>query len=108
MRDSNRHATAELQRQGYDEILWFPHTRHGNLHYSKKRGNYRGIDLWNMWDGECINSDGEAVHLAVKTNRWDSAKKINAWLQDKKNFKVLAINVKTKENFRVEIREYCS
>lgn len=105
MRSSNSFAVAELQKMGYDHIWLKRHTRYGDYHYSKK-GNYYGIDLWNMWDGICIDENGEAVFLAIKTNRWDSSKKIKAWLEDKKNFKVLSINVETKGIKKIKIRKF--
>lgn len=105
MRSSNSFAIGELQKMGYDHIWLKRHTRFGDYHYSKD-GNYYGIDLWNMWDGICINSDGEAVYLAIKTNRWDSAKKIRKWLENKKNFKVLSINVETKGIKKMRIRKF--
>ena len=105
MRSSNRKAVLHLLKLGYDDIWLKPHTRRHDLIYTTGEW-YRALDLWNLFDGVCFDSNGNLVLLQIKTNAWASKKRVEEFLSDKKNLKVLVINVKYGKMWTVEVREY--
>ena len=105
MRFSNRKAVLWLLKSGYDEIWLKPHIRRTDLVYTVGEW-YRALDLWNLFDGVCFNEAGDIILIQIKTNAWASKKPIEDFLADKKNLKVLVINVKYGKKWTVEVREY--
>ena len=106
MRASNRKAVLWLLGNGYDDIWLKAHTKRLDLIYAVGEW-YRALDLWNLFDGICINENGEAVFFQVKTNAWAKAQPIKDFLEDKKNFKVLVINVRgQKKKWDILVRKY--
>jgi len=105
MRVSNRKAVLWLLKSGYDDIWLKPHTKRHDLIYNTGEW-YRALDLWNLFDGICFDTDGNIILIQIKTNAWASKKPIEDFLSDKKNLKVLVINVKYGKKWVVEMREY--
>ena len=95
MRFSNRKAVLWLLKNGYDEIWLKPHTKRTDLVYTVGDW-YRIIDLWNLFDGICFDSEGNICLLQIKTNNWANETDIINFLSDKKHLKALSINVKGK------------
>ena len=106
MRSSNRKAVLHLLKLGYDEIWLKPHTRRQDLIYTIGEW-YRAIDLWNLFDGVCFDSDGNLILLQIKTNAWAKEKPIKDFLLDKNHLIALSLNVNRHENkWVVSAREY--
>jgi len=93
MRSSNRKAVLWLLKNGYDEIWLKPHGRRQDLVYNRGEW-YRALDLWNLFDGICFDEKGNIVLLQIKTNAWAPEKPFTDFLSDKKNLRILSINVK--------------
>ena len=106
MRWSNRKAVNYLLEHGYDEIWLKAHGRRQDLTYCQGAW-YRALDLWNLFDGVCIDEGGTITFLQIKTNAWASKEPILKWLKKVNGIKVLVINVKYKERtHEVLLREY--
>lgn len=109
MRASNKLAREWLLSNGFDEIWFKRHTRKPDrfytkdLHLVKERGimvqrpYYYGIDLWNLFDGICFDTETHSVvFFQVKTNNWPNPK---AYKQFKYlSIVILFINVKKVKN----------
>ena len=106
MRFSNRKAVMWLLKNGYDEIWLKAHGRRQDLVYN--RGDwYRALDLWNLFGGICFDEKGNIVLLQIKTNAWASEKRFREFLADKKNLRILSINVLGKfKKWEVLTRQY--
>jgi len=105
MRSSNRKAVMWLLKEGYDDIWLKPHTRRHDLVYTRGEW-YRALDLWNLFDGICFDEGGNIILIQIKTNAWPPKKPILDFLVDKKNIKVLAINVfRKKGRWDVKVRD---
>ena len=106
MRVSNRKAVLHLLKNGYDDIWLKPHGRRHDLVYNTGEW-YRALDLWNLFDGVCFNEEGEAIFFQIKTNAWAKASPIIDFLADKKNLKVLVVNVRGKgRKWDILVRKY--
>ena len=107
MRASNRKAVLWLLKNGYDDIWLKAHGRRHDLVYTTGEW-YRALDLWNLFDGICIDEGGNVVFIQIKTNAWATEQPIFDFMRDKKNMKVLSINVyKKKGRWDVKVRAYC-
>jgi len=105
MRASNRKAVMWLLQNGYDDIWLKPHGRRHDLVYTRGEW-YRALDLWNLFDGICFDEGGNIVLIQIKTNAWPPKQPILDFLIDKKNLKVLAINVfKKGSRWEVKVRD---
>ncbi len=106
MRWSNRKAVNYLLEHGYDEIWLKAHGRRQDLTYCQGAW-YRALDLWNLFDGVCIDEGGIVTFLQIKTNAWAKEKPLKQFAKDHKNIKVLSINVKGEKNkWNVYTKEY--
>jgi len=96
MRYSNRKVVNYLLDKNYSEIWLKPHGRRHDLVYkNKEKGSwYRALDLWNLYDGICLDPDGHIVFIQIKTNAWAKAKPIEEWVKKVKHSKVMVFNVK--------------
>jgi len=107
MRSSNRKAVMWLLKNGYDDIWLKPHGRRHDLVYTRGEW-YRALDLWNLFDGICFDDEGTVVFIQIKTNAWPPNQPIFDFMRDKKNIKVLCINVyKVKSRWDVKVRAFC-
>ena len=105
MRFSNRKAVLWLLKNGYDDVWLKAHTKRTDLTYTQGEW-YRVIDLWNLFDGICFDEGGNIVLIQIKTNAWPPNKPILDFIADKKNVKVLAINVfKVGSRWDVKVRD---
>ena len=96
-----------LLKEGYDDIWLKPHGRRQDLVYTRGEW-YRALDLWNLFDGICFDDGGNIVLIQIKTNAWPPSQPIFDFMRDKKNIKVLCINVyKVKSRWDVKVRAYC-
>jgi hypothetical protein len=106
MRSSNRKAVLYLLKNGYDEIWLKAHGRRQDLVYTRGEW-YRALDLWNLFDGICFDSDNNIIMLQIKTNAWAKSKPLQTFADTHNNTKVLSINVKgEKGKWIVYTREY--
>ena len=106
MRFSNRKAVNYLLGKGYDDIWLKAHGRRHDLVYTLGEW-YRALDLWNLFDGICFDTEGKIVLLQIKTNAWAQEKLFKDFLKNKKNLIVLIINVKgSGRKWEVLTRQY--
>ena len=105
MRFSNRKAVLWLLDNGYDDIWLKPHGRRHDLVYTTGEW-YRALDLWNLFDGICLDKGGKLVLLQIKTNAWAKEAPIKEFLVGKHGFSAMSINVKYGKKWTVSIREY--
>jgi hypothetical protein len=96
MRSSNRKVVLYLLKQGYTEIWLKAHGRRHDLVYKDdgKDTWYRALDLWNLFDGICLDPDNNLVFLQLKTNAWAKEAPLKDWVKKVKNSKVMSFNVK--------------
>lgn len=96
MRYSNKKAREWMLKNGMDDIWFKAHGKRHDLVYSRT-GNYRCLDLWNLFDGICI-FDGRPVFFQVKTNAWANSIRLIQWVKTHMmGVYVLSINVKGSE-----------
>jgi hypothetical protein len=106
MRFSNRKAVMWLLKNGYDEIWLKSHGRRQDLIYNRGEW-YRALDLWNLFDGICFDKMGNIILIQIKTNAWAAEKPFKEFLADKKNLRILSINVRGKlKTWEVLTRNY--
>ena len=106
MRASNRKAVLYLLKNGYDEIWLKAHGRRQDLVYTRGEW-YRALDLWNLFDGICFDSDNNIIMLQIKTNAWAKTIPLQTFADTHNNIKVLSINVKGEgRKWIVYTREY--
>ena len=109
MRASNKLVREWLLSNGYDEI-WFKAHGKRNDYVFTQRGKYLAQDIWNLFDGICIDPTGHIVFLQMKTNSWASEKDFNKF-QRKCNARILSFNVtntlkECKGKYKVFVRAY--
>ncbi len=119
MRHSNTIIKDWLLKNNYTQIWFKAHTRNHDMIYTQK-GNYRAIDLWNLFDGICINQDDNKIcFIQAKTNAWAKQKPLAEFAYNysvtvlsfnvtnkRKECKTKLKNGKTKKTFKVFLREY--
>ncbi len=106
MRASNRKAVMWLLKNNYDEIWLKPHVRRADLVYTRGEW-YRALDLWNLFDGICFDSDNNLVFIQIKTNSWAKEPPLKTFAETHKNIKILSINVKNvKGSWEILTRQY--
>ena len=109
MRESNRKAVLYLLDRSFSDIWLKAHTRHHDLIYSTKKNWYRCIDLWNLFDGICLDPFKNLVFLQLKTNAWAKEQPMLDWTKKVKHSKIISINVKystTLKSWTVLLRTY--
>lgn len=109
MRESNRKAVLYLLDKGYIDIWLKAHGRRHDLIYGTKKNWYRCLDLWNLFDGICIDAWGNLVFLQLKTNAWAKEQPLKDWTKKVRHSKVLSINIKfstTLKKWQVLLRTY--
>lgn len=109
MRESNRKVVLYLLDRGYKDIWLKAHTRRHDLVYSTKTNWYRALDLWNLFDGICIDPFNNIVFLQLKTNSWAKEQPLIDWTKTVKHSKVMSFNVKystTLKRWEVHERTY--
>jgi hypothetical protein len=111
MRSSNRKVVLYLLDKGYTEIWLKAHGRRHDLIYKDNTSNswYRALDLWNLFDGICIDPWGNLVFLQLKTNSWAKEAPLLAWVKKVKHSKVMSLNCKystTLKNWTILERTY--
>ena len=105
MRQSNKKAVKWLLENGYDEVWLKAHTKFSDLVYSNF-GNYKALDIFNLWDGIAITQEDGVFFIQIKTNSWAKEQPIIDWCT-KYKAKALSINVKRyKEEWNVMVRRY--
>ena len=92
MRASNSKVKDWLLEHGFTQIWFKPHTKRHDLVYTQQ-GNYRALDLWNLFDGACFHVHGYLVLLQMKTNSWAKSSPIEDFLKKTRNLKVMSFNV---------------
>lgn len=98
MRVSNKLAVKWCLEHGIDDIWLKPHGKRTDTHYCK-RGNYRALDLFGLFDGIAW-FDRKIVFLQIKTNKWASEKPFRHFLKDRDCF-ILSINVCKSKNSKI-------
>ena len=96
MRSSNRKVVLYLLDKGYTEIWLKAHGRRHDLVYKDNTTNswYRALDLWNLFDGICLDPWGNLVFLQLKTNSWAKEQPLIDWVKKVKHSKVMSLNCK--------------
>lgn len=96
MRSSNRKVVLYLLDKGYTEIWLKAHGRRHDLVYKDNSKNswYRALDLWNLFDGICLDPWNNIVFLQLKTNAWAKEEPLASWTKKVKNSKVMSFNIK--------------
>jgi len=114
MRASNKLVRKWLLENNYDQIWFKPHGKRNDLVFTK-RGNYLAQDIWNLFDGLAINSEGYLALLQMSTTQWHSKKKYEDFAKKVKGVEILNFMVtdKRKECQRInkdgtvsKIRDY--
>ena len=108
MRASNKRASAYLLDNGYDEIWLKAHGKNPDT-TKTQHGNYKALDLWNLFDGICFFKS-TPIFLQIKTNAWAKPSPITSF-QKRRNIHVMIINVTNKlascnGNWMVFTRDY--
>jgi hypothetical protein len=95
MRSSNRKVVLYLLDKGYTEIWLKAHGRRHDLVYKDNTKNswYRALDLWNLFDGICLDPNNGIVFLQLKTNAWAKEEPLKEWAKKTKS-KVMSFNCK--------------
>ena len=111
MRNSNRIAKEWMLKNGYDDIWFKQHTRHKDTIYTQHY-NYKATDLWNLFDGICLDGSHYLVFFQISTNSFHKDEPYIEWMRRKINFgvhdniKCLLIVVKLKNRrWVVETKE---
>lgn len=110
MRASNKMVREWLLQNGYDEIWFKPHGKRNDYVFTKK-GNYMAQDIWNLFDGICINNWGYVYFLQVKTNNWAKKSDFEKFIRKTAQTHILSFNVTNKrkecnKKYKVLVREY--
>lgn len=110
MRASNKMVREWLLKNGYNDIWFKMHSKRNDLVFTQN-GNYLASDLWNLFDGICIDPSGFIVFLQMKTNSWAKEKPIKDFVKKVKGCFALSFNVtnKLKEcrgHYKVFVRDY--
>ena len=111
MRASNKLVREWLLSNGYDQIWFKAHTNRSDSVFTQK-GKYLATDLWNLFDGMCIDSTGEyVVFLQMKTNSWAKEEPIKNFIKNKTGCFALSFNVTNKlknckGKYTVHVRDY--
>ena len=92
MRISNGHAIQHLLQQEYSHIWLKAHTKFKDRIVCKD-SKYYALDLWNLYDGLCFDTEGFLWAIQVKTNAWAKAKPIIDFQKDHK-INCIVLNVK--------------
>lgn len=96
-----------MQQHGMDDIWFKSHGKRHDLVYANK-GNYKCLDLWNLFDGICWWGDSP-VFFQTKTNSWANSNTLIAFIKNKLfGIKILSINVQgtEKKGWAVKARLY--
>lgn len=99
-----------LLREGYDQVWFKAHTARNDVVFTQK-GKYLATDLWNLFDGICIDPAGFIVFLQMKTNSWAKEKPIKDFVKRVKGCFALSFNVtnkrvECKNHYKVFVRDY--
>lgn len=99
-----------LLENHYDDIWFKPHGKRNDLVFTQG-GNYLAQDIWNLFDGICLDPDGYLVFLQMKTNAWAKGEPIRKFLKKTHCLQVLSFNVTNKlkdckGRYKVKVREY--
>ena len=100
-----------LLKNGYDNIWFKAHTARNDKVFTQK-GSYLATDLFNLFDGMCIDSTGSMiVFLQMKTNAWAKEKPIKDFIKKKDGCFALSFNVTnklkdSKGHYKVFVRDY--
>ena len=111
MRASNLLVREWLLENGYDEIWFKAHGKRNDYVFTQK-GKYMAQDIWNLFDGICIDPSGSmVVFLQMKTNVWVKEKPLKDFVKKKAGCFVLAFNVTNKlkdckGKYKVFVRDY--
>lgn len=91
--------------------MWFkPHTARNDVVFTQK-GKYLATDLFNLFDGICIDNSGYIVFLQMKTNSWAKEKPIKDFVNKIRAGYALSFNVTNKlrecnGRYKVFVRNY--
>lgn len=110
MRASNTLVREWLLTNKYDQIWFKPHTARNDVVYTQT-GKYLATDLWNLFDGMCLDPAGFIVFLQMKTNAWAKEKPIKDFVKKMKGCYALSFNVNNKlkgcnGKYKVFVRDY--
>ena len=110
MRASNLMVREWLLTNNYDQVWFKPHTKRNEYVFTQK-GKYLATDIWNLFDGICIDPSGFIVFLQMKTNSWAKEKPLKDFIKRCKDVIILSFNVtnKLKEckgHYKVFVRDY--
>lgn len=110
MRASNKLCREWLLKNGYDEIWFKPHGKHNDYVFTQK-GTYMAQDIWNLFDGVCINKDGYVTFLQMSTTQWHKKEPYHKFTKKISGVEVLNILVTNKRKecngkYKVFVREF--
>ena len=114
MRASNLLVREWLLSNNYDEIWFKPHGKHNDYVYTPK-GVYMAQDIWNLFDGIAIASNGVVTFLQMSTTHWHPKEKYEKFVKRVRGVqvKVFLVTNKRKECERInkngkvsKIRDY--
>lgn len=75
MRASNRLVRQWLLENGYDQIWFKRHGKRNDYVFTKNGSCYMAQDIWNLFDGIAINSQGCVSFLQMSTTQWHPRKR---------------------------------
>lgn len=110
MRASNKLVREWLLSNGYDEIWFKPHGKRNDYVFTQK-GSYMSQDIWNLFDGICIDKNGFVTFLQMKTNSWAKEKPIKDCINKIRCGYALSFNVtnklkECKNHYKLFVRDY--
>lgn len=92
MRLSNTRVRKWLLYHKFDQIFFKMHIRKQDTIFTQK-GNYKALDLWNLFDGICFDENNRIAFFQVKTNAWAKEKPMLEF-HKKYGLQILSFNVK--------------
>lgn len=109
MRNSNRYVRDWLLENKFDYIWFKPHhdtrkNKYKEVFYTKD-GTFYQIDLWNLFDGICIDRNGIICFLQISTNKFHGFGPYQKFKEGKFGFRILLFNVKKSKRWKVTYHE---
>lgn len=104
MRISNGKAIAWLLKNGYNSVYLKAHTKWNDTVYCID-GNYKALDLFNLWDGIVLSD--KVWFVQIKTNAWAKEKPIIQWCKKyKANGMIINVKLNNNDDWNVMVRKY--
>ena len=101
MRNTNSLCRKWLLDNFYNYVWLKPHNKHPET-YETKDGVFYSTDIYNLFDGICIDRTGNPIFLQLSTTNYHSEKPYQKFLQDNGGFKIMLMRAK-KQNGRWKV-----